>query len=98
MNRREFITVLAGATASWPLAARAQQGGRISRIGVLMARAESDPTFRSLLQSFRTRLSQLGWKEGDNLQIDYRWTAGIAEQLGLTIPATMLGRADEVIE
>ena len=77
MRRREFITALCGAAATWPVAAKAQQG---RRIGVLMARAESDPAFQAFLQVFRRRIHELGWRDGDNVRIDYRWTAGIVER------------------
>ena len=79
MRRREFIAGL-GTAAAWPLAARAQHGERTRRLGVLMARPESDPVFQAHIQIFRTRLQQLGWTDGANLRIDYRWTAGIAER------------------
>jgi len=78
VRRREFIGLLGGIAATLPLAAKGQQGGAIRRIGVLLARTESDPYFQARLQTFRTRLQQLGWTDGDNLRIDYRWTAGIA--------------------
>src|ERR1700704_3219580 len=77
MRRREFITALGGAAETWPVAAKAQQG---RRIGVLMARAESDPAFQAFLQVFRRRIHELGWRDGDNVRIDYRWTAGIVER------------------
>src|SRR6516225_2901070 len=80
MRRREFIGLLGGVAAALPLAARAQQGGLPRRVGVLLARAESDPVFQARFQAFRTRLQQLGWTDGDNLRIDYRWTAGIADR------------------
>jgi putative tryptophan/tyrosine transport system substrate-binding protein len=80
MKRRDFITLLGGAAAAWPLAARAQQPDRVRRIGVLMAHAESDPFYQSLVQTFRTRLQDLGWTDGVNLRIYYRWTAGVAER------------------
>jgi putative ABC transport system substrate-binding protein len=69
MRRREFISLLGGA-AAWPLAARAQQP---KRIGVLQAFAESDPEAQSWIAAFREGLQKLGWVEGRNLQIDYRW-------------------------
>ena len=78
IRRRDFITLLGGVAAALPLAAKGQQGGAIRRIGVLLARTESDPYFQARLQTFRTRLQQLGWTDGDNLRIGYRWTAGIA--------------------
>ena len=76
MKRREFITLLGGAAAAWPLAARAQQQDRMRRIGVLMPQAESDPEQRSWTTAFATRLRELGWRQGENAQIDYRWLGG----------------------
>jgi putative ABC transport system substrate-binding protein len=75
MNRREFITLLGGAAAAWPLAARAQQPQRMRRIGVLMGAVESDPARRSQLAAFRGALAKLGWREGSNLGIEVRWGA-----------------------
>ncbi len=75
MRRRQFITLLGGA-AAWPLAARAQQGERVRRIGVLMGRAESDPEGQSYAAAFLRGLAALGWMPGRNLKIDSRWQAG----------------------
>jgi putative tryptophan/tyrosine transport system substrate-binding protein len=75
MRRRDFITLLTVATAAWPLAARAQQGERMRRIGVLMAHAESDVEFHDYLSAFREGLQKLGWTEGRNIQIVSRWGA-----------------------
>ena len=61
MGRREFVALLGGAAAAWPLAARAQQGAPMRRIGVLMGFAESDPAAQSWLAAFRNALTQLGW-------------------------------------
>jgi putative ABC transport system substrate-binding protein len=76
VRRREFITLLGGAAAALPLAARAQQQDRMRRIGVLMPQAESDPEQRSWTTAFATRLRELGWRQGENAQIDYRWLGG----------------------
>jgi len=76
MTRRQFITLLGGAVAAWPLAARAQQPDRMRRIGVLMPFAESDPGYQGSMASFRDALVKLGWVEGRNLRIDYRWAGG----------------------
>ena len=76
MKRRAFITLLGGAAAAWPLAARAQQGERMRRIGVLMGLAEGDPEGRSRIVAFRKTLQDLGWTEGRNVQTDYYWAAG----------------------
>ena len=79
MRRREFITLLAGATAAWPLAARAQQTQQARRIGVLMGVGDDAET-KGWLVTFNQRLEQLGWQVGRNLQIDERWTAGDPER------------------
>ena len=73
MQRRDFITLFGGA-AAWPLAARAQQNDRVRRIGVIMAFAENDKVWQDYLATFRQRLQDLGWTDGRNLRIDYRFT------------------------
>jgi putative tryptophan/tyrosine transport system substrate-binding protein len=76
MRRREFITLLGGTTAAWPLAVRAQQGERIRRIGVLMGYDESDPDAKGQLSRLINRLPDLGWTEGRNLSLEVRWAGG----------------------
>jgi putative tryptophan/tyrosine transport system substrate-binding protein len=78
MTRREFITLLSAAAAAWPLAARAQQGERMRRIGVLMSLAESDAEAQARVAAFRKGLQTLGWAEGRNVRIDIRWAASDA--------------------
>jgi putative ABC transport system substrate-binding protein len=73
MRRREFITLLGGVAAAWPLAARAQQPGAMRRIGVLMAYPESDSEGQAFFTAFREGLQKLGWAEGRNIRIDARW-------------------------
>jgi putative tryptophan/tyrosine transport system substrate-binding protein len=73
MRRREFIVLLGGATAAWPLAASAQQPDQMRRIGVLMNIPASDPEGQSRVAAFRQGLQELGWNEGRNVRIDYRW-------------------------
>src|SRR3954452_24344434 len=73
MRRREFITILGGAAAVWPLAARAQQGERMRRVGVLMAVAASDPQSSRRLTAFVQGLQDLGWTDDRNVRIDTRW-------------------------
>src|SRR6516225_2810601 len=75
MLRREFIELVAGSAMAWPLAAHAQQGERIRRIGVLMGWPESHPHARSYLAAFRGALAKLGWIEGSNIRIELRWSA-----------------------
>ena len=81
MRRREFIKIVAGSTVAWPLAARAQPTGPVRLIGVLMDYAESDPVSESLIAVFRDELAKLGWKEGGNLRIEVRWSAGSADRV-----------------
>jgi putative tryptophan/tyrosine transport system substrate-binding protein len=95
IQRREFITLLAGA-ATWPLAARAQQSERIRRIGVLMNSAASDSTGQSYVGAFVQSLRKLGWVDGKNLHIDWRWHTGGADQAG-TYAEELAALAPEVI-
>jgi putative ABC transport system substrate-binding protein len=81
VRRRAFITLLGGAAASWPLAARSQQGERLQRIGVLAAIAADDPEAQARNASFLQRLGELGWIVGRNVRIDYRWNAGTADDI-----------------
>src|SRR6266481_255520 len=76
MKRRDFITLLGGAAVAWPVVVRAQQSGRMRRIGVLMTVSENDPEGQARLDALRQGLSQLGWAEGKNLAIEYRWAGG----------------------
>ena len=78
MKRRAFITLLGGAAAAWPLAARAQQPDRMRRIGVLMNIAADDPQAQARIEAFLQGLQPLGWTVGRNLQIDARWAAADA--------------------
>ena len=73
MRRREFITLLGGAAATWPLAAHAQQGERIRRVGMLLPAAADDRNFQAWVGAFLQALAQLGWTIGRNVRIDTRW-------------------------
>jgi ABC transporter substrate binding protein len=77
MNRRSVISLLAGAAAAWPLAARAQQGERMRRVGVLMNLAADDPEGQTRIVAFVQGLQQSGWTDGRNIRIDTRWAAGV---------------------
>jgi putative ABC transport system substrate-binding protein len=74
MRRREFITLVGGA-AAWPLAARAQQGGRGRRIAALMSMAANDPEAQPRVAAFESGMRELGWVDGRNLRIEYRWAS-----------------------
>jgi len=80
IGRRKFIALLAGAGAAWPLAARAQQGERVRRVGVLMSVAEDGPDGQPRLAAFLKGLQELGWTDGRNMRIDARWGAGDADR------------------
>jgi putative tryptophan/tyrosine transport system substrate-binding protein len=73
MRRREFISLLGGAAAAWPVAARAQQGERVRRIGVLVAAVADDPDYQARIVALLEGLQQLGWTDGRNVRIDTRW-------------------------
>ena len=75
MRRREFITLLCGATTTWPLAARAQQPERVRRIGVLMGRSANDKEGQAFVAAFLQGLQELGWSVGHNVIVDIRWSA-----------------------
>ena len=81
MKRRAFITLLGGAAAAWPLAARAQQAERMRRIGVVMSLAADDPEDQARVAALLQELAQLGWTDGRNVRIDIRWPAGDADRV-----------------
>src|SRR6266480_1997714 len=78
MKRREFITLLGGAAAAWPLAARAQQAERRRRIGALMGRTSGDPEGQKQAAALQQGLEELHWSSPRNIEIEFRWTAGDA--------------------
>src|SRR5262245_54950834 len=81
VKRREFMTLIGGAAASWPIAARAQQGERVRRIGVLMNVAADDPLSTLRVSAFAQAMQELGWTVGRNLRIEYRWGRADLERL-----------------
>ena len=96
MRRREFITLLGGTAAAWPLAARAQPADRLRRVGVLMPGAADDPTGQSRISAFLQRFRDLGWTEGRNVSIDVHKDA--ADQDGIaTAAAELVGSKPDVI-
>ena len=103
MKRREFIGLLAGAATAWPLGARAQQNDHVRRIGFLMPSAETDTNAQSRVAAFREGLQQLGWTEGRNIRIDYRWAddsgriGPYAEELVRLSPDVILANGNPVV-
>jgi len=81
MRRREFITLIGGATFSWPLAVHAQQRDRVRRIGVLMGYGETDSQATVSLSAFTQGLAELGWTDGRNVRMDIRWAAGSVDRV-----------------
>ena len=104
IGRRTFLATLGGA-AAWPLAARAQQPERVRRIGVLMNLAVGDPEGEARIAAFLQALQQLGWSDGRNVRIDYRWAAGdaghfqrYAEELLALAPNVILAGATPSVQ
>jgi putative ABC transport system substrate-binding protein len=104
VKRRTFITVAGGAAAAWPLKALAQRSGSIRKLGVLLSGVESDPDSQVRMAAFRQGLAELGWMDGDNLHIEYRWSGGqselirqYAEELVALSPAVILANSTPVI-
>src|SRR5262249_33936836 len=95
-RRRGFITLLGGAAATWPLTARAQQPDVVRRIGVLMITAETDPQAQADRAPFAKQLQHLGWTEGQNVRIDYRWAAGDLSHLP-ALAAKLVGLRPDLI-
>jgi putative tryptophan/tyrosine transport system substrate-binding protein len=100
LSRREFVTLLGTATATWPVAARAQQMARTRHIGVLMAWAEDQPEGKAEAGALQDGLSKLGWTAGRNVQIDYRWPGNdidriraAANELVATKPDVLVARS-----
>src|SRR6202166_959588 len=95
MRRREFVTLIGGAAAAWPLAARAQQDQRMRRIGVLLPYPE-DPASVQLLDAFRNALAGMGWMAGRDVIFDKRWT-GASNDLGRTYAKELVSLAPDLV-
>ena len=96
IRRRDFITLLGGAAVSWPLAARAQQGDRMRRVGVLSGFPADDPEVIARIAAFRQAMQERGWSEGRNLQIDYRWAGADAARIK-SYAAELVGAPPDLI-
>ena len=96
MRRRKLICLIGGAAVAWPLAARAQQADRMRRVGVLLNRVADDPEEQARLAAFLQRLQELGWTDGRNVWIDYRWAAADPDR-SRTYAAELVALAPDVI-
>jgi putative tryptophan/tyrosine transport system substrate-binding protein len=81
LARRKLLAALGGAAVAWPLAARAQQRDRVKRLGVLWGLAENDNAYEPYLSAFKQRLQDLGWIDGRNVRVEYRFTGGVTERI-----------------
>jgi ABC-type uncharacterized transport system substrate-binding protein len=104
MRRREFITLLGGAAATWPIAARGQQTDRMQRVSLLLGIAENHPEAQSRVKAFQKGLRDLGWVEGRNIRIDYRFAASdptrireYAAELVRLMPDVIVGNTTPVL-
>ena len=102
MRRRDVVALLGGAAAAWPLAARGQQSNRMARVGVLIAVAD-DAEGQARLGAFKNGMRDLGWTDGGNVRIDYRWAAGdrfqrYAEELLALAPDVVLASATQSVQ
>jgi putative tryptophan/tyrosine transport system substrate-binding protein len=95
MRRRDFIKVIAGSAAAWPLAARAQQGERMRLVGIFSSFEENDPEVQRRNAAIKQRLAELGWVESRNIRFDYRWATGNSERL--RVAEEMVAQAPDVI-
>jgi putative tryptophan/tyrosine transport system substrate-binding protein len=97
MRRREFITLIGGAAAAWPLAVRAQQPERIRRVSVLIALAEKDPEAVGRVKAFRLGMRDLGWIEGRNVQVEYRYAGSNQESINTNVSEVIRLAPDVIV-
>src|SRR3954447_8506476 len=96
MKRREFITIFGGTAVTWPLAARAQQGDDLRRVGILMTLAQDDTEGQRRVNAFLQGMQEFGWVRNRNIAYETRWGAGDMER-GRTLAADMAALAPDVI-
>jgi putative tryptophan/tyrosine transport system substrate-binding protein len=97
MKRREFISLMGAAAAAWPFTAHTQEPGRMRRVGVLFAFFDFDPESQARITAFQQELEKLGWREGQNIQIEYRWASGDAERFRAFAAELVAARPDVLV-
>jgi putative tryptophan/tyrosine transport system substrate-binding protein len=97
MKRREFISLLGGAAAAWPLAARAQPVERLRRVGILMPYPESEPDMQARVRAFKDELHRLGWIEGSKIEFDERWTTDNMELVRSNVASVVERNPDAIV-
>jgi putative ABC transport system substrate-binding protein len=97
MRRREFIILLGGTAATWPLAARAQQPDRVNRIGILQGLAASDPEWQRRFDAFKQRLRELDWIEGRNIAFEFRFADAKPERLPALAAELVQANVDVIV-
>jgi len=97
IGRRELLVALGGAAAAWPLAARAQQGERVRRVGMLMGYPENDLEGQAHIEAFREQLQKLGWTEGRNIHINTRWVTSTDMELMRRFAQELVAQRPDVI-
>ena len=97
IRRREFITLLGGAAAAWPLAAQAQQGERVRRVGIVMPYPRGDSENEARVRAFKQELAKLGWTDGGNIRFDERWTTDDMSRVWAEAASLMASNPDVVV-
>jgi putative tryptophan/tyrosine transport system substrate-binding protein len=97
MKRREFITLIGGAAAAWPLAARAQQSGRLRRVGIVMPYAKGDSEVEPRVRAFKQELAKLGWTEGGNIQFEEHWTTDNMDMVRVQAASLVASNPDIIV-
>jgi putative tryptophan/tyrosine transport system substrate-binding protein len=97
MKRREFITLVGGVAAAWPLAVRAQQAERVRRVGILMPYAKGDAENEARLQALKQKLADLGWVQDRNIRFDERWTTDNMDAVRSEAASLMASNPDVVV-
>jgi putative ABC transport system substrate-binding protein len=97
MRRRDFIALLGGAAVALPLATRAQQGEHMRRVGVLLSIAETDPDAQRRIQAFRQGLEELGWTEGRNVRVEYRFGAADSARIATQVAELVALKPDVIV-